>query len=155
MKEKHFLIGAAVIAVAIIFWPSGTVNPLKPKPAGPDLHKIFRRDRTKPEGREHARIFATICRSAHDILKFDWDQPVEKQRIKTAIQADDLKVTLRQMRMKNWSFGAQYPELQSEIESYMTPIVGDQNGELTPERKTKWLGCLATLAECAEYAAEE
>jgi hypothetical protein len=122
-----------------------------PAPVGVDLQAAFATNDDRAEAAEHARTFATICRSLADCLEYDAGR--SEPLLKTGVQVDDVRRGLRQTRMRGWSFLAKYPALASATESYLVSQVGTSGGPLSAEDRAKWISAFRTLAAAADHAA--
>lgn len=122
-------------------------------PAGPDLVSAFRENDDPEEARHHARCLATILKSLADVLEYDGSR--KEPRIRTATQADDLRIALREFRMQGFSFASKYPAVRDVVDQHFTAAVGTSGGPLDQVRRAQWIEASRQLARSAEYAAEE
>lgn len=155
MQNSTLLIALLAIG-GLIYWSAQPEVPPTPGPtpvAGPDLLTPFRASHHPAQAREHAQAFAAICGDLADVLDFDARQ--EKPRIKTGVQIDDLRMSVREMQMRGWSFGATYPQLGPAIDAYMRTAVGTSGGALTPEQKQQWIAAFRVLEQSASYASSQ
>lgn len=145
----------AAIAFAFYLMSLGrgcqSIAPSQP-PAGPDLVKAFSTNDDRGEAMAHAHVFATLCESIANCIEYDGKQP--KPRITTGVQLDDLRLTMRQMRMGGWSFLTKYPELKDSVEKFLTDEVGTSGGPINETQRGKWVSAMRKLQACAQYAAE-
>lgn len=147
----------AIVLIAVLWSLQGrgcapVVPPPQP-PAGPDLVSAFSTNDNRGEASAHAHLFATICASVAEYLEYDGTRP--EPLIKTGVQIDELRRSLRQTRTKGWSFLPRYPELHGQLESFLTEQLGTAGGPIDATQRAKWVAAMRQLAACAEYAAKK
>lgn len=147
---------AGIVLAAVLYsgWKGTTpgVAPM-PKPPGPDMVAVFAKNDNRAEAKQHAHIMATIMGSLADFIEYDGQR--KEPRITTGVQIDDVRLALRENRMKGWSFSTKYPDLGSAVESLMNEEVGTSGGVLTDTQRKKWVDALRKLSKCCEYAAQQ
>lgn len=145
------LVALAAIALWVLAGRDGAVPPAPP--AGPDLVSVFRTNDDRSQARQHARTFATICGSVAEYLEYDGTRA--EPLITTGVQIDDFRRSLRQTRMKGWSFLAQYQHLAPALEQFLTAEVGPEGGPFTAEQRAKWVAAMRQLEASALYASNQ
>lgn len=146
----------AIVLIAVLWSLQGrgcsSVVPPPQPPAGPDLVMAFSTNDNRAEAAAHAHLFATICASVAEYLEYDGTRP--EPLIKTGVQIDELRRSLRQTRTKGWSFLPRYPGLHGKLEGYLTQQLGSSGGPIDKEQRAKWVAAMRQLAACAQYATE-
>ena len=149
---------AIVVAAAILAGrfggtqPSPSPQPAPPAFSGPDMGPAFATNTNRAEAIEHARTLADILDELAGVIEYDGTLP--RPRVKTAVQVDDLRIALRDYRMRGWSFLEQYPALRDALDKYFSAVVGtsgqpiDQPGLTAGKtRRQEWIDACRTLAE--------
>jgi hypothetical protein len=141
----------------IILWVSsgrGCSVPLAvpQPPAGPDLRPAFAANDNRREASQHAHVFATICGTLADYIEDDGKR--EGPLIKTGVQVDEFRRSLRQTRTRGWSFLAKYPDLSRALEDHLTTQLGTSGGPLDAAQRAKWVATMRQVQACAQYAAD-
>lgn len=151
MKDYVFLFVALAV---VVFFPFGGVGPDVPGPApdGPDMVSVFRVNSDTAAAKRHARSMATILFSLSEMLEFDGKR--QPPRITSGVQVDDVRLALREWRMKGWSFAKDYPSMVQVFNSYLTQEVGTSGGALDVAQRGKWVRALKTLGDSCQYAAD-
>lgn len=155
--NRSYLPLVILAAVAVLYFGQqqgcslGQVVPRPAPPAGPDLRAAFATNDDRAAAAAHAHLFGTICDSLADYLEYDGTRP--QPLLKTGVQIDEFRRSLRQTRTKGWSFLTQYPGLDKPLDAHFTAAVGTSGGPITGETRAKWVIALRQAAACAEYAA--
>jgi len=148
---------AVILAGAALYsaWQNGATPGIvpMPKPPGPDMVAVFAKNDNRPEAKLHAHILGLIMSSMAEYIEYDGQR--KEPRINTGVQIDDLRLALRENRMKGWSFTQKYPDVGAAIEELMDAEVGTSGGVLTDAQRKKWVDAFRKLSKCCEYASQQ
>lgn len=140
------LAAAAAVLIAVHIHDQKPDN--GPPPVGPDLRGVFT---GRADAHEHAATFGAICHSLADLIEYDGRQasPI----IQTGAQLDDVRQSVRQQRMKNFSFVGNYPRLDAVLVDHFSRAVGTSGERLDDQRRAAWVDAFRSIGGSALYAA--
>lgn len=146
----------AAIAVGVMFFrgtPSFPVPPRNPSPV-PSVTAAFGHEPDVGTRTEDSVVMATILRALADTIEHDGTRKDKENkpapRLKTGVQIDELRLTLRELRMRGWSFSARYPSLGPAIGEHLSAAVGTSGGAIDDATRAKWIAALKQLAEACD-----
>lgn len=152
MRQNVALCLAAAAAVSLVVCMLPTSD-RTPTPAPPPVEDLWLRGKfVGPTAGEDAAMVAGLTAELALILEYDSTLP--RPRITTGIQADELRRSAREMRLRGDSLAARQPKAVMAIAEHMQRSLGDEGGPLTPDTKTSWIIEYRAISRAAEVASK-
>lgn len=139
----------AAIAAALWF----TNGPTSADPGPPDMVSVFASNADRQEAKLHAYAMGTICESLADVIEYDGTLSAPKY--KTGVQLEELRTTLRDYRMRGWSFAQKYPTIAETMQEYLDKKIGKNGGKFDAEGRARWVETYRQIGKSCKYAAEK
>ena len=152
---RMLLIAVAMVVLGYVSGKGGLSPFPQPTPApprGPDMVAVFSANQNKAEAKQHAALFGTICSKVADTLEADAKR-AEQRRLATGIDLAKYRADLRYYTTSGWSFSASYPNLKTQVETWLDAEAGKNPSTMTEEDTRRWVAAFRGLADTSLYAA--
>lgn len=148
MKERIAVLLLAVAVVANYFAAKGKASiPAPPAPALEiDLSSAFQ----GPTAAEDAAALASMADAIADMIEWDGAQP--EPMLKTGRALDQLRTRTRQFMFKGESLGERHPKMRQIVGDFLVAHLGEDGGEITPEKRAAWSSAYRDIARSARHA---
>ena len=153
MTLLHRQIAAGcLVALGLLLWAfsggdDAAPNPGPVPPTGLVLRGLF----VGQNAAQDAAMMAAFTGEIGDILAYDGTRA--DPRMKTGVAFDDLRVAVREGRMRGESLGSRQPKVKEAIHTYLDETVGTSGGPVTPADRAKWVAAMQDISRaCADAA---
>lgn len=147
--DPRTLIAIAAVVFALWQYQQDGRQPAPPlPPQGFSLNGLF----VGPTASEDAVSIAVMTAELADQL--DWDSRQASPKVVTGQAWDDLRIAVREQRMRGVSIGQRQPHVRDAIHKYLDEKAGSKGGEMTPEDRVKWIMAYREISRAAEDASK-
>lgn len=146
---KRYVLAAALAAAGLFMMLMGEdAEPTPgPEPEGRlQLRGLFH----GPTAGDDAYVIACLCSELAEVIA--WDGKLDRPRLRTGINFDDLRIAARESRMRGVSIGDRQPHVRDAIHEYLDAQVGVKGGPVDDEQRSKWVAAYREIARAASAA---
>jgi hypothetical protein len=139
-----------LVALGLLLWAFSGGDDVAPNPGPvPPTGLVLRGLFIGQNASQDAAMMAAFTGEIGDILAYDGTRA--EPRMKTGVAFDDLRVAVREGRMRGESLGARQPKVKEAIHTYLDETVGTSGGPVTPAERAKWVAAMQDISRaCAD-----